>query len=156
MGNLSVWAEGTCTPPTGRAPWSRGRLSTAAGRTAPVPSREASARRRGCPRRTCLAVTTEIRWYRQTSCACMSQTLHFFTDGKSAATLCKQVSPSPSVSCICSLCACITFRYFLQHLKLFHYPCAFHDICDQLSSMLLLPKDYESLKAQRRVSIFQK
>ena len=72
-----MWAEGTCTP-TGRAPWSRGRLSTTAGRTAPVPSCEASARRRGCPRRTCLAVTTEIHWYRQTLCACMSQTLHFF------------------------------------------------------------------------------
>ena len=55
----------------------------------------------------------------------------------------EQVSPSPSVSCICSLCACITFRYSLQYLKLFHYPCVFHDICDQLSSMLLLPKDYE-------------
>lgn len=73
-----MWAEGTHTPPTGRAPWSgAGGLSTAAGRTASVPSREASARKRGSMENL-PGITTEIRWYRQTSCACMSQTLHFF------------------------------------------------------------------------------
>ena len=149
-----MWAEVTCAPPTSRAPRSRGRLSTAVGRTTPVPSSEASALRRGRPWRTCLAVTTEIRWYRQTSGACMSQMLPFFTNGKSVATLCGQVSPSHSVSCICSLCVCVTFWYFLQYFKLLHYSCVFYDICDQLSLMLLLQKDYESLNAQRMVSNF--
>ena len=66
----------------------------------------------------------------------------------------EQVSPSHSVSCICPLCVCVTFWYFLQYFKLLHYSCVFYDICDQLSLMLLLQKDYESLKAQRMVSNF--
>lgn len=106
-GALSMWAEVTCAPPTGRAPWSRGRLSTAVGRTTPVPSSEASALRRGCPRRTCLAVITEIRWYRQTSGACMSQMLPFFTNGKSVATLCGARLSKPFCQLhLLTLCLC--------------------------------------------------
>ena len=95
------------SPPTGRAPRSRGRLSTAVGRTTPVPSSEASALRRGCPWRTCITVTTEIRWYRQTSCACMSQMLPFFTNGKSVATLCGASLSKPFCQLhLLTLCLC--------------------------------------------------